>query len=98
MFAGNATGGSARIITNGNGIFDISRETSIFGFPTVFVGSVEGDGGIQLGGVTLTFGSLGTGTTFSGSIVDGGIGGGTGGSIVKMGAGTTTLSRGASLS
>ena len=37
-------------------------------------------------------GSPVTSTTFSGSIVDGGIGGGTGGSIVKMGAGTTTLS------
>ena len=91
-FADQATGGSARVVTNAGGVFDISQETNPFGFtPNVIFGSIEGDGTYQLGGNTLTFGGLGTNTTVSGAITDGGIAGGTGGSIVKTGSGATTL-------
>ncbi|HEV2973010.1 MAG TPA: autotransporter-associated beta strand repeat-containing protein [Pirellulales bacterium] len=66
--------------------FDISDPTD------VTVGSIAGAGNYRLGGETLTFGGLGTDTVVSGLIGDGGIGGGTGGSIVKLGTGNTTFS------
>jgi fibronectin-binding autotransporter adhesin len=87
-FSGSATGGTAKVVTNAGGIFDISQS----GGAGVAVGSIEGAGVYQLGGRSLTFGSLGTNTTVSGVISDGGINGGTAGSIVKVGSGTTTLS------
>jgi fibronectin-binding autotransporter adhesin len=46
---------------------------------------------VSLGGNTLTVGTADS-TDFAGTIADGGIGGGTGGSLVKQGSGTLTLS------
>ncbi len=80
------SGGTARVITNAGGIFDISYT----GFLTV--GSIEGAGTYQLGGATLTSGSLNTDTTVSGPIVDGGISTGTRtANLVKEGSGKLTL-------
>jgi autotransporter-associated beta strand protein len=56
------------------------------------IGSIEGDGDVFLGSKTLTVGSNDVDTTFSGVIQDGGIGGGTGGSLTKIGLGTLILS------
>ena len=55
-------------------------------------GSIEGAGSYFLGAKTLTVGSNNLSTTVSGTISDGGASGGTGGSLVKVGTGTLTLS------
>src|ERR1700691_1330967 len=55
-------------------------------------GSIEGAGTYFLGSKTLTVGSNNLSTTVSGLISDGGTSGGTGGSLVKVGTGTLTLS------
>ncbi len=86
-----ASGGAARFITNAgsivNGIFDIS------GLATAgtTAGSIEGDGRYLLGAKTLTVGGNDLSTIVGGTIEDGGIGGGTGGSLAKVGTGTLTL-------
>ena len=55
-------------------------------------GSIEGAGSYLLGSKTLIVGSNNLSTTVSGTISDGGNQGGTGGSLVKVGTGTLTLS------
>ena len=91
-FEQNADGGTARAITTGNGSFDISGLTS----GGMNIGSIEGDGNYFLGGNTLAVGGNNLSTTVSGSINDfgGQFGGGVvgGGSLVKVGTGTLTLS------
>jgi autotransporter-associated beta strand protein len=81
-FTGNATGGQARFITNAGGTFDISSLSS--GGTTA--GSIAGAGNYTLGGKQLTVGSNNTSTAVSGVIS------GSGGSLVKTGTGTLTLS------
>jgi len=85
---GVSTGGTARVEVFGNGNLDISQQTTL-GLTT---GSIEGDGLVFLGGVNLTVGANNLSTTFSGLIQDGGVSGGTGGSLTKMGNGKLTLS------
>lgn len=88
LIANNATGGTARVEVFGNGELDISQHNS----PGVTIGSVEGSGNVFLGARNLTVGSNNLSTTFSGVIQNGGIGGGTGGSLTKIGTGTLILS------
>ena len=88
IFQDTATGGSARIITNAGGIFDISRTT----LSGITVGSIEGAGTYDLGSKVLTVGLNNSSTEVSGTIVDGGFGGGIRGSLIKVGTGTLTLS------
>jgi autotransporter-associated beta strand protein len=88
IFEGISTGGTSRIEVFGNGSLDIS----LHGAPGITIGSVEGDGNVFLGAQTLSVGSNNLNTTFSGVIQDGGIFGGVGGSLTKIGAGTLTLS------
>ena len=84
-FQGTASGGSARLIANAGGVFDFSN------LPVgTTAGSFEGAGQFNLGSKTLTVGGNGLSTTVSGVIADGGVG--TGGALVKTGAGTLTLS------
>ena len=52
---------------------------------------MSGNGDVYLGSRTLTLGGLGRDDAIGGVIQDGGSAGGTGGSIVKTGAGTLTL-------
>jgi outer membrane autotransporter protein len=87
LFVDSSDGGTARAITNGNGSFDIS------GLATggMGIGSIEGSGNYFLGSKTLTVGGNNLSTTVSGVIQDGGSAGGTGGSLVKVGTGTLTL-------
>jgi outer membrane autotransporter protein len=87
-FQNTATGSDARVITNAGGSFDISLLSS--GGTTV--GSIEGAGAYQLGSNRLTTGLNNLSTEVSGTITDGGLGGGTGGSLTKVGTGTLTLS------
>jgi autotransporter-associated beta strand protein len=57
----------------------------------VIIGSLEGSGNAFLGSRNLTVGSNSLSKTFSGVIQDGGIAGGTGGSLTKIGTGALTL-------
>jgi len=87
FFDGQSTGGSARIINNGVE-FDISSD-SLGG---VTVASLEGTGMVNLGANNLTTGGNNLSSVISGQVKDGGVGGGTGGSLTKVGTGTLTLS------
>jgi autotransporter-associated beta strand protein len=84
-FLSAATGGSAQLITNPGGTVDISALIS-----GMTAGSIEGAGTYDLGENTLTVGSNNLSTTVSGTINDGGIIGGTGGELIKVGTGTLT--------
>ncbi len=87
-FGDDSTGGTARVEVFGNGKLDISLRYD----PGVTIGSLEGTGRVFLGMNALSVGSNNLSTTFSGVIQDGGINGGTGGSLTKIGTGTLTLS------
>jgi fibronectin-binding autotransporter adhesin len=78
-FWDTSTGGNARIINNG--ILDLTTLNA-----GMTVGSVEGSGSIELGSKSLTMGSNGLSTEVSGVLS------GSGGSVVKVGTGTLTLS------
>jgi autotransporter-associated beta strand protein len=86
-FQSTASGGQAQFRTNAGGSFDISGLSST----GLSVGSIAGAGTFDLGSKQLTVGSNNLSTVVSGQIADGGIFGGTGGSLVKIGAGTLTL-------
>ena len=79
-FFDTASGGNAAIVNNG--FFAISGLSSA----GTTVGSIGGSGEISLGEKNLTFGSLNTNTEISGVIF------GDGGSLTKVGTGTTILS------
>jgi autotransporter-associated beta strand protein len=83
----NTTGGTSRIEVFGNGRFDISTHNA----PGLTVGSIEGTGNVFLGAMNLTVGTNNLDTTFSGVIQDGGVSGGSGGSLTKIGSGTLRL-------
>jgi outer membrane autotransporter protein len=88
IFFNMSTGGNARFIANAGGIFDISHLSSL----GMTAGSIEGAGTYQLGSKALTVGLNNLSTIVSGTIIDGGPGIGTGGSLIKVGTGTLTLS------
>ncbi|HKM88691.1 MAG TPA: autotransporter-associated beta strand repeat-containing protein, partial [Xanthobacteraceae bacterium] len=88
LFEGNASAGTARLINNAGGVVDFSANASTF---LVTAGSIEGAGTYDLGSYQLTVGFDNLSTEVSGSIEDGGINGGTGGSLVMDGTGTLTL-------
>ena len=88
LFQNTASGGQAQFITNAGGVFDISLLSST----GTTAGSIAGAGDYFLGSKALTVGSNNLSTDVSGVIADGGFGGGTGGSLVKVGTGTLTLS------
>jgi autotransporter-associated beta strand protein len=87
LFANASTGGTARVEVSGNGNLDISFHST----PGMTIGSIEGTGNVFLGANNLTVGSNNLTTTFSGVIQDGGLNGGTGGSLTKIGTGTLSL-------
>ncbi|EDY19991.1 outer membrane autotransporter barrel domain protein [Chthoniobacter flavus Ellin428] len=86
-FLDDSTGGTAAIKVYGNGFLDISNHNP----GSVMIGSLEGNGNVFVGSNNLAVGSNDRSTIFSGSIQDGGEGGGTGGSLTKIGTGTLTL-------
>jgi autotransporter-associated beta strand protein len=87
LFYNSATGGTARVEVFGSGNLDISPLSA----SGMTVGSVEGTGNVFLGARKLTVGGNNLNTSFSGVIQDGGVYGGTGGSLTKTGTGTLTL-------
>jgi autotransporter-associated beta strand protein len=86
-FDNDSDGGEAQIEVYGDGYVDISFRLT----PSVTIGSLAGDGIVDLGSNNLTVGSNNLDTTFAGVIQDGGFGGGTRGSLTKIGTGTLTL-------
>ena len=86
-FDNDSDGGEAQIEVYGDGYLDISFRLT----PSVTIGSLAGDGIVDLGSNNLTVGSNNLDTTFAGVIQDGGFGGGTRGSLTKIGAATLTL-------
>ncbi|OYW17967.1 MAG: hypothetical protein B7Z52_05860 [Burkholderiales bacterium 12-64-5] len=88
-FRENATASAATIVkVYGNGRLEMSQLTPA----GLTIGSLEGDGNVFLGSKKLTLGGGDQSTTFSGVMQDGGIGGGSGGSLAKEGTGSLTLS------
>ena len=77
-----STAGNATIIANSGGSLDISGLTSV----GAAAGSIEGAGTYQLGAKALTAGSNNLSTEVTGTVV------GTGGTLIKVGTGTLTLS------
>ena len=88
LFLDSSSGGQARAITGAGAVFDLSSLTTT----GMTVGSIEGAGTYYLGSRTLTVGGNNLSTTVSGTLADGGWSGGSGGSLVKEGLGTLTLS------
>jgi outer membrane autotransporter protein len=91
QFTTNSTGGNAQFITNAGGIVDFSGTSGPLGDGKISAGSIAGDGTYSLGGNQLSVGGNNLPTTVSGTIQDGGLSGGTGASLVKVGIGTLTL-------
>jgi autotransporter-associated beta strand protein/T5SS/PEP-CTERM-associated repeat protein len=87
QFAANSNGGNARFITNAGGTVDFSGTTGPGNNGRITAGSIEGAGTYSIGSNELTVGSNDLSTALSGSIQDGGAGG----SLVKVGSGTLTL-------
>jgi outer membrane autotransporter protein len=87
-FFGDSDGGVAKVNVFGNGKFDISPHNT----PGVTIGSIEGSGLVFLGAHNLSVGRTNLDMLFSGVIQDRGLGGGTGGSLTKVGLGTLILS------
>ena len=91
QFFNNSSGGNAAVTNAGPTATTYFDLTSGLGNDhKVSVGSIAGDGTFRLGQNELTVGSNNLSTTVSGAIIDGPAG--TGGSLVKIGAGTLTLS------
>jgi autotransporter-associated beta strand protein len=94
-FYGSSKGGTAQIELASNpdlgyfGVLDISVHDA----PGLTIGSIAGDEDTRvfLGANNLTVGNNNLSTTFAGVIQDGGEGGGTGGSLTKIGSGTLIL-------
>jgi len=78
---------AARLINGAAGSIDLSELTSA----GMTAGSIEGAGTISLGSKSLAVGGNNLSATFSGALKDGGLGGGAGGSFLKTGVGTLTL-------
>jgi autotransporter-associated beta strand protein len=95
-FRNASSAGFARLITNFGGIVDISglavRSPNVGPVEGTTVGSIEGAGTYFLGSRWLAVGGNNLSTSVSGVISDGGTEGGSGGSLVKVGTGTLTLS------
>jgi autotransporter-associated beta strand protein len=92
VFADISTAGNAAITNSAGGITDFSQSSGPNNDHKLSAGSIAGAGMFSLGQNQLNVGGNNTSTTVSGVIADGGLGGGTGGSLVKTGTGTLTLS------
>ena len=85
-FNNNSTAGSAALLNNVGALIDFSNTTGLIGDHKVSAGSIAGAGSYNLGANELTVGSNNLSTEVSGVIA------GTGGSLVKVGTRTLTLS------
>jgi hypothetical protein len=86
---GTSTGGQACFITNLGGTVDISGLSS----GGMTAGSIEVAGTYHLGSKALTVGLNNLSTEVSRTIADGGVSGGTGGALIKVGHGNADADR-----
>jgi autotransporter-associated beta strand protein len=91
FFRDTSTAGSAAITNGAAATTDFSLSTGPNNGHKLSAGSIAGGGTFSLGQNQLTVGGNNLSTTVTGIIADGGLGGGTGGSMVKTGTGTLTL-------
>jgi autotransporter-associated beta strand protein len=87
-FLDDSTGGTALVRVDGHGKLDLSFHNA----PGVTIGSLEGTGNVFLGARNLTLDGSNLSPVFSGVIQDGGLNGGVGGSLTKIGPGRLALS------
>ena len=92
QFFDTSTAGSAAITNGASAPTDFSGSSGPNGDHKLSAGSLAGGGTFFLGQNELTVGSNNLSTTVTGVIADGGLGGGVGGSLVKIGTGTLALS------
>lgn len=92
QFQQSSTGGNAAITNGASSSTDFSASGGPASDNKLSAGSIGGGGTFSLGRNELTIGSNNLSTNVTGVIADGGVGGGTGGSLVKTGTGTTILS------
>lgn len=85
FFLDSSSGGAARVVLN-NGTLNIASLATT----GTTVGSIEGSGKVELGDKALTVGGNNLSTTFAGVINASALG--SGGSLIKQGSGTLTLS------
>jgi autotransporter-associated beta strand protein len=90
-FYNTSTAGSAAISNSASGVTYFSNSSGPNGDHKLSAGSLAGGGWFFLGANELTVGNNNLSTTVTGRIADGGFGGGTGGSLVKIGTGTLAL-------
>jgi outer membrane autotransporter protein len=106
-FYGSSTAGSASIANRNGGLTYFIDDSQADGATVasesgggvdasyhhggLVIGALSGPGRLLLGSQAVGLGALGTDTTISGIVSDGGEGGGTGGSIAKLGSGALTL-------
>ncbi|MBR1176362.1 autotransporter domain-containing protein, partial [Bradyrhizobium sp. KB893862 SZCCT0404] len=93
VFKDHSTAGDAQLIATAPGaVFDFSGSSGSNADDRLTAGSFAGSGTFQLGNKELTVGSNNLSTEVTGVLADGGSGGGTGASLVKVGTGMLTLS------
>jgi autotransporter-associated beta strand protein len=92
LFTAHSTAGSAQIITEPGALVDFSVSSGPDSLRHITAGSIAGAGILALGGDQLIVGLNGLSTEVSGPINDGGDGGGSGASLVKVGPGALKLS------
>jgi len=91
IFSDRSTGSIARFETNTGGVVDFSGTSGPAGNHRISAGSIEGAGTYNLGANQLVVGLNDLSTTVSGTINDGGLSGGSGASLVKVGGGIVML-------
>ncbi len=94
FFENDSLGGTSRVEVFGNGTGDSTNgnvDISFHNTPGMAIGSIEGSGAVFLGANKLTVGGNKLSTTFSGVMQDGGLSGGTGGTLTKTGKGKLSL-------
>jgi autotransporter-associated beta strand protein len=87
-FLDESTGGNARLIAGAGGTVDFSQVSD----SRIEAGSIEGAGTFLLGATFFVVGGNNRSATVSGAVNDGGLGGGTGAILDKVGKGTLKLS------
>ncbi len=84
QFIGDSTADNATVINNAGGLVSIANRAD-----DIAIGSLSGDGTVDLGSHALTLGGLGKNDTLGGTIKNGASS--IGGSLIKAGMGTLTL-------
>ena len=92
VYIGTATAGNAAITNGASATTDFSLSTGPNNDNKLSAGSINGGGNFRLGQNELTVGGNDLSTNVTGIIADGGLGGGTGASLIKAGYGTLNLS------